>query len=178
MPYKDFNQRREYNKKYKEENRDKELLRLKEYYYKNQAYYKQKQKEWRQNNKEHLKELKKQSYREHAIKYNRKYYYTHRDKRSKYGKLYYKKNKERIRDRNLQRDYNITFADKQRMYETQQGRCGICQKFFLITKLKVDHCHKTNHIRGLLCDRCNTSLGLMDEDIESLRNMIKYLENK
>jgi len=37
-------------------------------------------------------------------------------------------------------------------------------------------CHKTGKIRGLLCGNCNTSLGLLKENIGVLNNAIKYLK--
>jgi len=40
----------------------------------------------------------------------------------------------------------------------------------------VDHCHVTGKYRGLLCNRCNTSLGFVNDDIELLENMVKYLK--
>ena len=42
--------------------------------------------------------------------------------------------------------------------------------------LSVDHCHATMQIRGLLCSRCNTTLGRMEESIPYLRSMIAYLK--
>jgi hypothetical protein len=58
-------------------------------------------------------------------------------------------------------------------YEKQNGKCGICErKIGHITKdgrearLALDHCHKTNKIRGLLCGKCNRGLGFLEENIE------------
>lgn len=42
--------------------------------------------------------------------------------------------------------------------------------------LSVDHCHKTNATRGLLCGACNTGLGLFNDSPELLRASIQYLE--
>jgi hypothetical protein len=40
----------------------------------------------------------------------------------------------------------------------------------------VDHDHETNKIRGLLCSRCNTGLGLFFDNISNLENAILYLK--
>jgi len=40
----------------------------------------------------------------------------------------------------------------------------------------VDHNHQTGEVRGLLCSRCNTSAGLMDDDADNLRQLADYLE--
>jgi hypothetical protein len=42
--------------------------------------------------------------------------------------------------------------------------------------LHVDHDHKTGKVRGLLCNTCNTSLGLLSEDKNRITGLITYLE--
>lgn len=42
---------------------------------------------------------------------------------------------------------------------------------------RVDHCHDTGKVRGLLCFNCNVGIGSLQDDIEMLRKAIKYLEN-
>lgn len=32
------------------------------------------------------------------------------------------------------------------------------------TRLSIDHCHKTEMIRGLLCDPCNMAIGALQDD--------------
>jgi len=44
-------------------------------------------------------------------------------------------------------------------------------------KLAVDHCHETGRIRGLLCHRCNTSLGLMRDNPALLERASVYLRS-
>ena len=39
-----------------------------------------------------------------------------------------------------------------------------------------DHCHQHGHFRGWLCDRCNKTLGAVEDDVALLRKMIVYLE--
>lgn len=59
-------------------------------------------------------------------------------------------------------------------------QCGICGaesgSFGRNNRLAVDHCHDTGHIRGLLCSRCNTAIGLMCDDTDRLANAIEYLK--
>jgi len=52
--------------------------------------------------------------------------------------------------------------------------CFICNK--KSEKLCLDHNHKTGKIRGLLCSKCNYGLGLFQDNIDFLKNSIKYLE--
>lgn len=45
-----------------------------------------------------------------------------------------------------------------------------------IKRLAIDHCHKTNKARGLLCHHCNVSLGGFKDSIELLQSAINYLK--
>lgn len=41
----------------------------------------------------------------------------------------------------------------------------------------LDHDHKTKEFRGWLCHKCNRGLGAFEDNIETMKRMIKYLEN-
>lgn len=77
--------------------------------------------------------------------------------------------------------YGIEEHEYQAMLEAQGGVCAICkQPESLVSKgvtcrLQVDHDHKTDVVRGLLCRRCNTILGQADDDPEVLRLAMEYL---
>jgi calcineurin-like phosphoesterase len=45
-----------------------------------------------------------------------------------------------------------------------------------IKKLAVDHSHETGKVRGLLCWRCNSILGRVNEDVDLINKMIDYLK--
>jgi hypothetical protein len=61
-------------------------------------------------------------------------------------------------------------------------KCAICraenQSNGRRTRLAVDHCHTTGRIRGLLCHRCNTALGLLQDSPELLGRAAAYLNHK
>ena len=44
-------------------------------------------------------------------------------------------------------------------------------------RLCVDHNHDTGKVRGLLCDSCNTSLGKFEDNAELLKRAVWYLED-
>lgn len=69
--------------------------------------------------------------------------------------------------------YGLTPAEYDAMLDIQQGKCLTCGRADV--KLNVDHCHTTNKVRGLLCNGCNTALGLVKEDITVLNNLIQYI---
>lgn len=43
--------------------------------------------------------------------------------------------------------------------------------------LVVDHCHKSGVVRGLLCDRCNSGVGLFCDNPRTMDFAAKYLES-
>lgn len=57
-------------------------------------------------------------------------------------------------------------AEYARLLAQQDDSCAICLRHRDLFKnnLSVDHCHKTNKVRGLLCDACNTGIGLLQDD--------------
>lgn len=79
--------------------------------------------------------------------------------------------------------YNIEPEIFELLMDVQSGLCAICRKPEAVTygtkarELSVDHNHTTNDVRGLLCAKCNTAIGLVGEDILVLRAMIDYLES-
>ena len=56
------------------------------------------------------------------------------------------------------------------------GKCEICNQTITESTCHIDHCHKTNKVRGLLCNTCNKGLGLFKDNIAALSKAILYLE--
>jgi len=58
-----------------------------------------------------------------------------------------------------------------------QPKCKKCQHNRRAKYYKpIDHCHSTNKVRGVLCNNCNTALGLVGDNISTLTNAVKYLQ--
>jgi len=89
----------------------------------------------------------------------------------------YKISKSQRKSYVLKSKYNLTSEQFLDMYYTQKGCCAICgiNESELKYSLGVDHCHKTKKVRGLLCNKCNTALGYMNDDVEAVLNMAAYL---
>lgn len=89
---------------------------------------------------------------------------------------YSRTNKGKIKQRsfNLRYNYGMSEHDYMKMIEIQKNRCAICNDEFTETP-HVDHCHKTNKIRELLCGRCNKAIGYFRDNVDNLSNAIKYL---
>lgn len=73
--------------------------------------------------------------------------------------------------------FGLTIKDYNLLLEKQNNKCAICKCSSKEIKrhLSVDHNHKTNQIRGLLCSQCNSILGLAKEKTIILYNCIVYL---
>lgn len=77
--------------------------------------------------------------------------------------------------------HGLSLEEYNGMLERQKGVCAICgnqnkyKKHKKNASLSVDHCHKTDKVRGLLCDACNLALGLMKDDVDNLKKAVKYL---
>lgn len=72
------------------------------------------------------------------------------------------------------RTYGLTREKYDKLLELQCGYCAICcdreAKY-------VDHDHKTGEVRGILCQPCNTAIGMMREDVRLFLSAMNYLEN-
>lgn len=99
------------------------------------------------------------------------------DKIKSLSKKWYNENRERVRHNSYVRDFKITLEDYNRQLEKQNHKCAICGDTDDKKELAVDHCHKTNKVRGLLCWCCNSSIGRFEDDISILQSAIKYLTN-
>lgn len=73
--------------------------------------------------------------------------------------------------------YGITEEEYQGMLSAQDNKCKTCRREFGTDfPPEVDHCHKTQMVRALLCHTCNMVLGLLGDRVSILENLIKYLK--
>jgi hypothetical protein len=68
----------------------------------------------------------------------------------------------------IKRRYGLLEENLRDLMDSQKGCCWICQKSLInpernSNSMHIDHCHKTNKVRGLLCGVCNTRIGLVFE---------------
>jgi hypothetical protein len=101
---------------------------------------------------------------------------------------------DRERDKQLRQNYGITLAEYNVLYEAQNGVCAACKMPEtrragrrkkiedaapdITPMLHVDHDHVTGKIRGLLCLECNTALGSLHDNIERIKSLLSYAEEK
>lgn len=88
---------------------------------------------------------------------------------------------EKSRSYKYKRLFGLSLEDFNKLHIEQGGLCAIClQKPLTHFKgkpmLNLDHDHRTNKIRGLLCKPCNMLLGEAKDKISVLLSAIKYLK--
>ena len=74
---------------------------------------------------------------------------------------------------NLKKKYGLTVDQFNEIVASQNGTCPICGK--KPKKFHVDHDHATGAVRGLLCLKCNSGMGVLGDDVAILVKAIKYL---
>lgn len=79
----------------------------------------------------------------------------------------------RLQQSYFKRKYGITMAQRDEMIASQMGICVICLS---APAAHVDHCHETGRVRGVLCFNCNSAIGKLGDDPDTLRRAIAYLE--
>lgn len=129
---------------------------------------------------------------ERKREYMRNYWVTHKEKKSAYNKVYWEKHRVREIARNKQwyaanREKQLQYMKEWRlkalydlsqdqynlMLNTQNGVCAICSTTNKHgVALAVDHDHKTGMVRGLLCSKCNGSLGWYESNEQSILNYL------
>jgi hypothetical protein len=113
-----------------------------------------------------------------------------KDKRSKDGRgarcrpCYYRSKSycpTRQRRYKLKHSYGISLEEYDALLKEQGGVCQICKcppkenGPKNLQALRVDHCHETGKIRGLLCHSCNVAIGHLGDNLSTLQNAISYL---
>ena len=88
---------------------------------------------------------------------------------------YVKKNNARPGRHRVSR-YGLNESEFAAMLVRQGYRCLGCQRRFDTVRMNIDHDHKTNRVRGILCHGCNAALGLLSEDKATLTRLRAYLD--
>lgn len=106
--------------------------------------------------------------------------YHKRKPRHEYEKKYAKEHIDVIRRGHWRRKYGITEEEYNDIFNKQNGCCAICgtHQSELSRPLGVDHDHETGEIRGLLCYKCNTGLGMFRDNTKILEIAIGYLKKE
>lgn len=72
--------------------------------------------------------------------------------------------------------YGLTVEEYRTMIEDCNNSCEVCNKAFGDKNPHIDHCHDSGAVRGLLCSNCNTGIGMLGDNQDSILKAYNYLE--
>lgn len=79
----------------------------------------------------------------------------------------------------LKHGFGMTVEQYRALGESQDWQCWICgcppPTKGRYRRLSVDHSHITGNVRGLLCVKCNSALGLLGDSVIRLEKAVEYL---
>ncbi|MGN6173164.1 MAG: endonuclease VII domain-containing protein [Streptosporangiaceae bacterium] len=78
------------------------------------------------------------------------------------------------------RKYGITEQTWDHLLARQDGRCAICRTDTPGRRGEswhIDHDHVTGLVRGLLCQRCNLAIGMLEDSPDLLSAALRYIES-
>lgn len=115
-----------------------------------------------------------------------------KSKLQSYQSEYYRRNQERIKaaanaryhhkakQARVEKEYGITLEAAEDIWKAQLGQCATCRQDIpkpgMSRRAHIDHDHSSGKVRGILCPQCNMALGLVKDNITTLKNMQRYLE--
>ena len=89
-------------------------------------------------------------------------------------------NPEKIRDTKLKQAYGVGSEYYEAKLKEQGGVCAGCGRNVKSVwrgrevKMALDHDHETLAPRGILCIKCDRAYGLLEENIQTMLNLIEY----
>ena len=93
------------------------------------------------------------------------------------NKTWREANPEQERARKIKYRHGLSQDEFNAMLEAQGNVCAICGTAKWGSQgPHVDHDHKTEKIRGILCKTCNVGLGQLGDCVERIRDALGYLE--
>jgi len=109
--------------------------------------------------------------------WNRQYYHRSAKRRNLQRSLY------------IKRTYGVSVAYLEELLAFQNERCAICGRHWtacatarhyeyetmFLQHLYVDHDHETGKVRGLLCNKCNSAIAFLGENLALLDPLEGYL---
>lgn len=111
--------------------------------------------------------------REKVRGYAKKYRDANREKCRAATKRWELEHPDQLAAYHRQRNYGLTPTQHAALLLEQDGVCAICCQ--TPKKWDVDHDHETGRVRGLLCHKCNTAIGLLGDNLTLIHSAQEYL---
>jgi hypothetical protein len=123
------------------------------------------------------REANREKHRAWANAYRLAHMQETRERKARWREANLAKERKRASDYYLRNRYGLTPEEFSAMRRDQNDRCAICRTpLSLLSRIHIDHCHNSGKIRGLLCNNCNTGMGMLGDDVKILRRAIRYLQ--
>lgn len=179
-------------KKWKERNQEKVKQYSQKYWVKNKSKITPKKRVYNKINKEKISETSKKYFiknKDKIMDAQKKWRKANSDKIKKYVSTYNNKYPEKIQIKNFRtkvsflKKLDLSFDEFKILLEKQNYLCDICKKPETLKHqsgkprlLCIDHCHKSNKVRGLLCQKCNSGLGFFKDELSTVFSAYNYLK--
>lgn len=96
-----------------------------------------------------------------------------------WGKKNASKRRATAKYQHLFQKYGLTRETFEMLLASQGSKCAICRdQLNLHYRTHVDHSHRTGKIRGILCGKCNSGLGMFKDDADILAAALTYLSDR
>ena len=176
--------RRTSSAKWRAKNRKRHSEASKAWRAKNPERNKQNTRAWREKNKEKWNASKRVWWEKNAVRINK----AAAARRAANHAVYLEKERRykaanadrifiRVRQTRLKKNYGLSLEEYAALLAAQGGVCAICSREPEGRNFPVDHDHRTNMVRGILCHPCNLGLGSFKESDHLLLSAIRYLKN-
>lgn len=166
---------REWNRTYYTENKDAINKRRREHRKKHGEMIRKTQREYRRKNRERILRISQEwRYRNRVkvLEYHRRYYEKNKIQRCAESREYQKRRRRFSK-------YGITVDTFVKLADSQNNCCAVCNTPVgdIFEDLCIDHNHSTGKVRGLLCLKCNSALGMLKDSAEYASSAAAYLES-
>lgn len=110
--------------------------------------------------------------------YQKQWRESHKGYKTEWSRKHKGRYREKQKEYSLKKNHGITLEQYNELFINQNGCCKICNRHQSEFKrsLAVDHDHKTNKIRGLLCHHCNKGIGHFFENPSIMESAISYIK--
>jgi Autographiviridae endonuclease VII len=98
-----------------------------------------------------------------------------REKVNAWARRSYRRNAVKRAHKQRQRRHGLLPHTEDELTKVQDGKCPGCLNNLSEVTRHIDHDHATGKVRGILCQKCNMSLGLLKDDPEILIRLANYL---
>jgi len=115
--------------------------------------------------------------KEKVLAHKRDYYLANKKKINEQRKARLPFQRKKIREYRIKKAYGISTVEFNAILCKQGGRCAICARDGWVGQgPHVDHDHITGKVRGILCGKFNTAIGMIGDNPKIARTLADYLK--